>query len=286
MVYATYMGMNTTPAIDPEDLFRARKHSWASFNPKRWATVINALPGWKWESVGTRLEPKFVVTAPNGKTHRIEKLAGYRVVTFYKFTPWLLKDTSFEADLAQVLGMEKYDPSAVYVRTREGTGTCPACFRNIKLDAAQKMVHHGYQRPGIGYIVGDCFCVGYLPYELSSEGTKAFLERAIRPALDAARGYLKALKGDKITQFERKVEDHSQPRDNRTWRFPVKKIIVREGENEEPGYSFKNMLESAIRETEHRVKSISADVKAYETLIADWKLAPLPEAGKKVKDGR
>jgi hypothetical protein len=77
-----------------------------------------------------------------------------------------------------VKGRENAIPSG-YVRTRENTGTCPVCFRNIKLTDDQKMVHHGYERPGHGYIVGDCFTVKtYLPYELSAEGTKAFISQS------------------------------------------------------------------------------------------------------------
>ena len=46
------------------------------------------------------------------------------------------------------------------------TGLCPACQRQVKARDG-KLVHHGYQRPGAGYIVGDCFGVGYEPHEIS-----------------------------------------------------------------------------------------------------------------------
>jgi len=41
---------------------------------------------------------------------------------------------------------------------------CQVCARQQALDVSGNMVHHGYQRPGFGYIVGDCFGVAHKPY--------------------------------------------------------------------------------------------------------------------------
>lgn len=41
---------------------------------------------------------------------------------------------------------------------------CQVCERQQALDGAGKMVHHGYQRPGWGSIVGDCFGVNHQPF--------------------------------------------------------------------------------------------------------------------------
>jgi len=38
-------------------------------------------------------------------------------------------------------------------------GWCPVCERDIKV-RDDVLVHHGYQRPGVGYIIGDCVGVG------------------------------------------------------------------------------------------------------------------------------
>lgn len=56
-------------------------------------------------------------------------------------------------------------------------GTCQACFRRHSTRqpfAYLQMVHHGYERPGTGWIVGDCIGVGHEPYELSCEQTKVW----------------------------------------------------------------------------------------------------------------
>ena len=46
-------------------------------------------------------------------------------------------------------------------------GTCSICEREIAVQRGD-LVHHGYQRPGYGFIQGDCFGVGYAPYERST----------------------------------------------------------------------------------------------------------------------
>jgi hypothetical protein len=64
-------------------------------------------------------------------------------------------------------------------KTTRHLGTCAACEREIKVRDG-KLVHHGYERPGIGYIVGDCLGVGYPPHELSPEVAQMLAEYAER----------------------------------------------------------------------------------------------------------
>ena len=78
-------------------------------------------------------------------------------------------------------------PTALATVTRPATvtryvGKCPICEGDFKLttDAihgnfgdGQKMVHHGYQRPGDGSgIIGDCYAVGRPAYEESCDVTR------------------------------------------------------------------------------------------------------------------
>jgi len=60
------------------------------------------------------------------------------------------------------------DPAKSYA------GTCQACGRHQSLTKKLELVHHGYERPGDGYIVGDCAGVAHLPYELSCELSKVW----------------------------------------------------------------------------------------------------------------
>lgn len=51
-------------------------------------------------------------------------------------------------------------------------GFCPVCEGHFKCQAEHGryyLVHHGYKRPGDGFIIGDCFGVGREPHEVSPE---------------------------------------------------------------------------------------------------------------------
>jgi hypothetical protein len=67
-----------------------------------------------------------------------------------------------------------YKPQCVPVRPR---AECQICERKQALDTNGYLGHHGYKRPGWGFIQGDCFGVHHKPY----------------PATDALEAYLIAL---------------------------------------------------------------------------------------------
>ncbi len=47
--------------------------------------------------------------------------------------------------------------------------TCPCCFRQIAVQG-EKMVHHGYRRPGSGWQTASCAGIQFQPLEVSTEG--------------------------------------------------------------------------------------------------------------------
>lgn len=53
-------------------------------------------------------------------------------------------------------------------------GFCPICEEDFKLNEG-KFVHHGFRRPGDGYIHGDCFAVGKSPYEVSADVCREYI---------------------------------------------------------------------------------------------------------------
>ncbi len=81
-----------------------------------------------------------------------------------------------------------FTPKKEPVRPR---AECQICERNQALDRYGVMVHHGYERPGIGWIQGDCFGVKFKPYPATDalERYKVFIERM----LSARRQELKDL---------------------------------------------------------------------------------------------
>lgn len=54
-------------------------------------------------------------------------------------------------------------------------GACPVCYGDFIVHK-NVMVLHGYQRPGWGYVVGDCFGVGYAPLEVSPNGLIRYVD--------------------------------------------------------------------------------------------------------------
>jgi hypothetical protein len=265
-----------TPAETTELLQKARKGTDAAFGVAQWAAVFNAL-GWATEIVKERNSiVEFNVTTSAGQKLAMRKENGYRVFTFYHGTidgvewdaflrPTLLNKTPFLADIEKVIGPE---PKKEEFR-RPGAPTCPVCFRDILLDDAKKMVHHGYERPGHGYIVGDCFGVGYEPLEVSKKGSEAYLAKILRPHLAGRKLHLAELKSGEITQFV----ELPRPRHNGQGPKEEPKIITKLDQPEE----FARRMERAIAATEHQIALVKADIATFEKVIPEWQPKPLPE---------
>lgn len=255
-----------------ELLKKARKGTDSSFGVAQWAAVFNAI-GWQTEIVKERTTiVGFNVTTSTGQKIAMLKEAQYRIFTFYRGTlngkAWkehtlralLLAQTTFLADIEKVIGAEPVKEDF----RRPNAPTCPCCFRDILLDTQNKMVHHGYNRPGYGFIVGDCFGVGYEPFEVSKLGTEEYLAQAIRPSLDRAKSYLAELLGGNVTSFpsskiERGVE--------------VAIVVTKETHPRD----FERLLDRAIHATEGRISALTGMVKDLEEKIAKWAPKPLPE---------
>ena len=62
--------------------------------------------------------------------------------------------------------------------TEDFIGTCQACFGEFKVNEASKLiVLHGYQRPGIGFILGDCEGTAHTPFEYGYALTEQVITR-------------------------------------------------------------------------------------------------------------
>lgn len=83
-------------------------------------------------------------------------------------------------------------------------GNCQLCERDQKLTDGGHMVHHGYKRPGHGNIEGDCPGVGKLPYEVSCEAIKTYLD-GLRNQLAFVRTRLGQFARGEVLEFSRLV---------------------------------------------------------------------------------
>lgn len=77
------------------------------------------------------------------------------------------------AEDAEQLNQTARPPSA---KTMDNTGLCAICERRQKLSRTGAMVLHGYERPGTGFITGNCFGTDYPPLEISHEACGAYIK--------------------------------------------------------------------------------------------------------------
>jgi len=143
-------------------------------------------------------------------------------------------------------------------------GTCPVCERQQKVTPQHRMVHHGYRRPGVGHIFGDCPGVGWPAYEISSEGCVAYREglketRSLREeALRLLR--MRPEKIDVYSSFSKKYN---------TYR--------RDPEDRNESYNYEQALRNRIAEIEYEIRAIDAALLRMTELIERWAPAPLVE---------
>jgi hypothetical protein len=225
------------------------------------------------------------ITSPDGKTFELlpnrGELKGPRgrdrkKILIYDAMAWLKKETSYIAQINEVLGMEEHVPSAK--RSRDNTGTCGACFRNIKLVRKSEdntvMALHGYNRPGFGYVVGKCWGGDHEPYELGCSATKMMLDEGNQRVADAYK-YLKSLSSPTLEQFD----------DHYWWSSPSPDIQKKEVIVARHGISFwEHILQRHIKETQYKIKGIEAERDVYKWLVENWKVRDLPKEGTPLKD--
>lgn len=85
-----------------------------------------------------------------------------------------------------------FKPKAEKVNARD-RGECQICEGKFSM-LGGKLGHHGYKRPGCGYIVGDCMGVAHAPY----------------PATDALVKYRKVLEG-RLVAVKEDIAYHRSP---------------------------------------------------------------------------
>lgn len=136
------------------------------------------------------------------------------------------------------------------VRTLDHTGTCACCMRNVKL-LDLKIVDHGYRM--VGYRAGNCFGVGYPPFEVSAEGAIKFSEHlAIQRT--STQGRLANLEAGKIDAVQYGME------------------VVERGAKNWPA-----ALAYAISDTKHIISWYEHTIEDLQRRVATWEPVVLPD---------
>ncbi len=164
-------------------------------------------------------------------------------------------------------------------------GWCPICQRDIKVRTG--LVHHGYERPGVGYIIGDCPGVGYPPYEKSTAACDFYLSVYVVPYIRETENTLAVLnrpEGPPYLTFENyNIELRRSVRDPRTREIEMINLTRAEADELEarlPGYdkgrySWEKRLRIAVANMESKLKHWVEERTRMDRLIADWRLQPL-----------
>lgn len=165
------------------------------------------------------------------------------------------------------------------IRTRF-LGCCQICEQEQKLTPDGKLVHHGYRRPGDGAIVGDCYGVHAVPYEVSCEILKKYLG-GVRQHLASAEESLAKWRKGEVTYF---TETHRGMRGTA--------IVDHYALGVTEYWRFTGEVKHRIRMAESEVGMIESHVKRLERRVAEWAPAPIrtieekAAAEKAVKEAR
>ena len=157
-------------------------------------------------------------------------------------------------------------------------GTCGVCVREIAVENG-RLVHHGYRRPGDGQIHGDCFAVGYEPYERSLDATNAY-KALVQTQRARYAAHLAALNAHEVTELT--VPDYQ----NMRYGVPgVRHLRV----GVTAPYDWFRAHEAAVREAENAIRGCDDEIGRMDRLIAEWELRELGQetrVGEKVRKER
>ncbi len=162
------------------------------------------------------------------------------------------------------------------VAKNEFEGTCQACFHSQVLTGSkQTLVLHGYQRPGDGFLRGDCEGHGHLPYELSSNLTSDLLARADK-RLVSEKTRLESLVANKVDSLVIEVPnpEYSYYVSARMSVPKTKFITIGRDYTGTDNRNFEHHRKVAIVRAEADIKSTEYTIKFYGQKVADWKYAP------------
>jgi len=144
-------------------------------------------------------------------------------------------------------------------------GWCPVCEGTFKV-RNKLLVHHGYERPGHGYIVGDCFGVNRPPHELSPRTAEEYLSDAVVPRIRAVEKSIQHL-GPPGEPKELFFDEYD--------RVSRQYVPVMKRRSEVKDYDWTNRLRRIREQAADELASWQKEARQLEKLIAEWQPQPL-----------
>ncbi len=182
-------------------------------------------------------------------------------------------EKAMKAAAGPLAGTHGLDPAGRYV------GTCQGCFGQYVVKASRgrlRVVLHGYERPGIGHLIGDCPGHGHEPFEVSKDQTIVFRESLVGQ-LAGLRKQLARLKSGDVTEIYIEVEDESIPRSYGQKRA-TKAIAIGPGwKNPSPHKyydTYEKRMQSKIAEVAGQVGGVESAITFMDMMIERWKYTP------------
>lgn len=143
------------------------------------------------------------------------------------------------------------------------TFNCQICENDQKLHGGL-MVHHGYTRPGIGYIQGDCYGVAMVPYEVSCDAIKAW-KVSLEANLVGQKARLARLQNGEVKSFtELEWAGHRQP----------KKMVTYDVATTEK-YKWAELLRKHIWEAKINIGATEYMIARCARRITEWTAKPV-----------
>lgn len=161
-------------------------------------------------------------------------------------------------------------------------GTCQVCFHRQVAKAPRRskaeptMVLHGYQRPGWGYINGECPGTREVPFELSCEITKG-IRSQVTEQLAATQKRLEKAKTGKLKGLAIRMETGYHYVGRRRQSEYVEFTILPGWRNPDISYScdtWESRLRSHISSLESDIRQLEGFIKELTGRIDSWHYAP------------
>jgi hypothetical protein len=162
----------------------------------------------------------------------------------------------------------------------EARGTCQVCLMHfavrgqVRSGGKMSLVKHGYKRPGVGWLVGECKGTGHPPFELDCQLTRQWRDLLRDVAVPDIRATIAGLVNRTINTFPVQVYDRT------TYRYVD--VEITEGSSLPEAWTSRSSAspdyararERAVKVEKGRLAAITAEIVHLGKVIEGWRYVP------------